>query len=209
MLTPNFTTAEFEKHGFEWEWIEAFGVFSINPETGKDTEETAYSNMFFTSKGLFVALENFRHMDEQKTLPFSEIVYYAWQVAWHYDDDLKGLRGHPGGGPISRLQTMVQIQVQNQESRAVMETIWGHEGWHWNEGDPTWYKFTVADSPLHFWALLGTVNVKGTVFLLKDHAAAIGKKTITAIWVRWPHPDPDIWIDIGPHPPITGQVETA
>ena len=190
---------DLEQHGFEWEWTEAFGAFSKNPETGKDTEATAYSNMFYTSKGLVLATENFRRLDEQKTLPFSEIVYYAWQVAWEYDNNIKGWRGHPGGGPISTLQSMVQIQVQNPESSAVIRTIWDDEGWEWNILDPTWHKFTVADSPLKFWALLGTVNVKATVFLLKDHAAEVGKKTIIAIWVRWPHPDPDIWIDIGSH----------
>ncbi|KAL8929037.1 MAG: hypothetical protein Q9208_001480 [Pyrenodesmia sp. 3 TL-2023] len=206
---PQNIRPDLERHGFEWEWTEAFGTFSVNPMTGKDTPETAYSNMFHTSKGLILALENFRFMDEQKTLHFSEVVYYSWKVAQQYADDTKGIRGKPGGGPISTLQAMVQIEVQNPETRAVIETIWNKNDWDGNEGDPTWRRFTVDESPNWFYALLGTVNVKGTVFLLKDHAAEIGKKTITTIWVRWPWVDPDIWIDIGPDTRERPRVETS
>ncbi|KAI4184645.1 MAG: hypothetical protein LQ346_006064 [Caloplaca aetnensis] len=206
---PRNIRPELERHGFEWDWTEAFVTFSVNPETGKETEDTAYRNMFYTSKGLIVALENFRRLDEQKTLPFSEITYHTWQFAQQYAESTKGIRGRPGGGPISTLQTMVQVAVQNEETEAVIETIWEKNGWYSNEGDMTWYRFTLAESPLWFYALLGTVNVKGTVFLLKDHAAELGKKTITTIWVRWPKVDPDIWIDIGPYTPETPAVETS
>ncbi len=206
---PRNIRPELERRGFEWEWTEAFATFSVNPETGKETEDTAYRNMFHTSKGLIVALENFRRLDEQKTLPFSEIIYHTWPFAQQYAENTKGIRGRPGGGPISTLQAMVQVAVQNEETRAVIKTIWDKKGWYWNEGDPTWYRFTLAESPLWFYALLGTVNVKGTVFLLKDHAAEIGKKTITTIWVRWPQVDPDIWIDIGPNAREMPAVETS
>lgn len=201
--TPGLSAirGDLENHGYEWKWVEAFGAFSKDPVTGHDTEQTAYSNMFYTSKGLIVAVENYRDLDEQETLPWSEIIYQAWQYARKYDDESKAAdtpRGHPGSGSISTLQTVVQVDVQNQETRLVTKTIWDAAGKEYNTGDKIWYKFTEADTPNWFYALLGTVNVKGTLFLLKDHAAEIGKKTITAIWVRWPGPDPDIWIDIGP-----------
>ncbi|KAL8787563.1 MAG: hypothetical protein Q9213_002125 [Squamulea squamosa] len=188
------------EHGFDWNWVEGFGVFSKNPITGEGDKDTAYSNMFHTSKGLIVAVANYRRLDGRKTLPWSEIVYQAWHTAQRYDDHSKAIDmppGHPGGGPISTLQAVVQVDVRNQESWAVVETIWDRAGLEYNIGDQTWYKFDDVQTPSWFYALLGTVNVKGTVFLLKDHAAEIGKKTITGIWVRWPNPDPDIWIGIG------------
>ncbi|KAI4132129.1 MAG: hypothetical protein LQ338_000883 [Usnochroma carphineum] len=190
---------DLEQHGFDWAWTEGFGVFSKDPETGEDNPDTAYSNLFETSKGLVVAVENFRDLDERKSLQWSEIIYQAWQIAQEYDDNKKEWNippGHPGGGPISTLQTIVQLDVQNRETLAVLRTIWKAQKLEWNIIDRTWYKFTEADTPYWFYALLGTVNVKGTLYLLKDHAAEIGKKTITEIWVRWALVDPDIWINV-------------
>ena len=192
-----------ENHGYEWNWVEGFGVFSKDPATGKENPETAYSNMLYTAKGLIVAVENYREADDRKTLPWSEIIYQAWQVAKEYDDDSKEANappGHPGGGDISTLQAIVRVNIENEETQAVLQTIWRGEGLEWNTLDQTWYRFTESDPATKNWfyALLGTVNVKGAVFLLSDHAAEIGKKTVTDIWVRWEGPNPDIWINIGP-----------
>ncbi|KAL8715298.1 MAG: hypothetical protein Q9225_006432 [Loekoesia sp. 1 TL-2023] len=192
---------DLEGHGFEWDWIEAFGVYSKNPQTGEDSEETAYTNMFYTSKGLIVADENYRQKDEQKTLHWSELMYQAWQVAKEHDDVSKAANippGHPGGGDISKLQTVVRVSVQNDQAKEVIGTIRAAKQ-GWNPGDETWHKFTVAEDTANwFYALLGTVNVQSVVWLLRDHAAEIGKKIITEIWVRWDSVDPDIWINIGP-----------
>ncbi|KAI4146520.1 MAG: hypothetical protein L6R39_003439 [Caloplaca ligustica] len=190
-------------HGVDWQWVEPQAVFSINPVTGKDTEVTAYTNLFTTSKGIIVAFENYRDEDEQKTLPWSELMYQAWSYAREWDDFRKEqgiIKGHPGGGPISRLSTVIQLDVQNQETVKVLQTIWTNQKLEWNILDKTWYKVTEADPATRNWfyALLGTANVKGTAFLLKDHAAEIEKKTITEIWVRWPYVYPDIWINVGP-----------
>ncbi|KAI4093690.1 MAG: hypothetical protein LQ344_002755 [Seirophora lacunosa] len=195
---------DLELHGFEWALVEAFATFSINPITGQPTERTAYNNMLYTAKGLVLALENFRRDDEQKTLPFSEVLYQTWRWAQDYDDRAKasGKPGHPGGGSISTLQTMVQVKVQNEETIQILQAIWADSHLEYGEGDDAWYGFIPSVEKRNwFYALLATVNVKSTVFLLKDHAAEIGKKTITAIWVRWPETDPDIWIDIGPNTP--------
>ncbi|KAL8767054.1 MAG: hypothetical protein Q9209_006348 [Squamulea sp. 1 TL-2023] len=196
------------QHGFDWNWVEEFGVFSKNPVTGEEDKDTPYSNMFHTSKGLIVAVANYRRLDRRKTLPWSEIVYQAWHVAQRYDDRSKAINrplGHPGGGPISTLQAVVQVDVLNAETRAVIKTIWDKASLEYNIGDQTWYKFNEIHTPGWFYALLGTVNVKGTVFLLKDHAAEIGKKTVTGIWVRWPSPNPDIWIGIGRRTSVSEQ----
>lgn len=190
-----------EYHRLEWEWVEAFGAFSKDPATGQDSPETAYKDMFYTAQGLIVAVENSRMLDQRKTLPFSEVLYQAWHVAQGYDDERKrrGVPpGHPGGGPISNLRLMVQIDVRNEETLNVLQAIWFANHLDYNVGDDAWYVISLKH-PDWFFALIGTVNVKSTVFLLRDHAAEIGKKTIKAIYVRWPLIHPDIWIDIGPH----------
>ncbi|KAL8968299.1 MAG: hypothetical protein Q9197_004952 [Variospora fuerteventurae] len=190
-----------EYHRFEWELVEAFGAFSKDPATGQDSPETAYKDMFYTAKGLIVAVENSRMLDQRKTLPFSEVLYQAWHVAQNYDDERKrrGVPpGHPGGGPISNLRLMVQIDVRNEETLNVLLAIWLANHLDYNVGDDAWYEFSLKQ-PDWFFALIGTVNVKSAVFLLRDHAAEIGKKTIKRIYVRWPSIHPDIWIDIGPH----------
>ncbi|KAL8987927.1 MAG: hypothetical protein Q9177_002923, partial [Variospora cf. flavescens] len=172
-----------EFHRFEWELVEAFGAFSKDPATGQDSPETAYKDMFYTAKGLILAVENSRMLDQRKTLPFSEVLYQAWHVAQGYDDERKrrGVPpGHPGGGPISNLKLMVQIDVRNEETLNVLQAIWLANHLDYNVGDGAWYEFNLKH-PDWFFALIGTVNVKSTVFLLRDHAAEIGKKTIKGI----------------------------
>ncbi|KAL9001411.1 MAG: hypothetical protein Q9188_005467 [Gyalolechia gomerana] len=192
---------DLEDHGFEYRWIEAFGVFSKNPATGEETEKTAYTNMFYTAKGLIVADENFRKFDEQKTLHWSELMYHAWETAKersdvHHESDVPP--GHPPGGPISALQTVVNHQVINEQALQVIRTIRAAKQ-GWSPEDDIWHKFTVAqDTRAWFFALLGVVNVQGVVWLLRDHAAEIGKKVVTEIWVRWGKFHPDIWINVGP-----------
>lgn len=201
---------DIEGHGYNWKFVEAFGTFSKDATTGRDTEATAYVNMFHTSKGLVVGVENFRKLDEQETLPYSEIIYHIWQVVRKKDDFFKTLDPeHPGGGPISTIQAMVQIDVQNDESQGVLRAIWIDRHLEWNEGDGNWYKFAVTETADYFYALLGTVNVKGALFLLKHHAVEIGRKTITEIYVRWPWVNPDIWIVIGPNTPVAGAISTS
>lgn len=60
-------------HGINYNFLDGFAVFSKDPDTGIETEETAYQNMFQTDKGVIIAVENFRHADEQKQLPWSEV----------------------------------------------------------------------------------------------------------------------------------------
>ncbi|KAL8949327.1 MAG: hypothetical protein Q9222_004552 [Ikaeria aurantiellina] len=180
-------------HGLEYDDLDVFVSFSKNPDTGAETEETAYRNMFYTAKGLVIAEENFRDKDEQKKLTWSEIIYQSWSYASN-DADVTHERNpeHPAGGPISNLQTVVQYRITNEKTQAVLRTIFDTQGWTYNELDPTWYQFTQPNNPNWFYAILGTDNVKGTAYLLTDHAAEIGKKTITDIWVRWRVVDPDV-----------------
>ncbi|KAI4253447.1 MAG: hypothetical protein LQ352_003689 [Teloschistes flavicans] len=188
-----------EAHGINWQWLSAQATFSINPVTGKDTTDTAYLNLFATGVGVIVAYENFRDGDEQKTLPWSELMFQTWPHARDWDDRYAGGTDHPPGKPISALSTVIQLDIRNEETVNVLQTIWTAEGWEKNSVDQSWYRFTETTPSMSNWfyAILGTPNVKGTVFLLKDHAAEIGMKNIKEIWVRWPYVYPDIWIVIG------------
>ncbi|KAI4221597.1 MAG: hypothetical protein L6R36_006790 [Xanthoria steineri] len=192
---------DIEGHGYDWNYVEPFGTFSKNPVTGQETEETAYVNMTRGRRGEFPG------HGRGENLPYSEIIYQTWQFVRQRDDFFKTVDpNHPGGGPISTIQAMVQIDVENKETQEVLRTIWTVAHLDWNEGDANWYRFTVTQTPDWFYALLGTVNVKGAVFLLKDHAAEIGKKTITEIYVRV---NPDIWIAMGPNTPVAGAISTS
>ncbi|KAL8770472.1 MAG: hypothetical protein Q9203_003541 [Teloschistes exilis] len=163
-------------HGINYDFLDGFAIFSKDPDTGTETEETAYQNMFQTDKGVIIAVQNFRHADEQKQLSWSELMAQAWPVAREWADDWEGENGRPLGGLISNIQTVIQARVLNDQTQRVVKTIWAAEEREYNVLDPTWYKFTLAEKPNWFYALLGTDNIRGTVWLLNDDAAEIGKK---------------------------------
>lgn len=60
-------------HGINYDFLDGFAIFSKDPDTGTETEETAYQNMFQTAKGVIIAVQNFRHADEQNQLSWSEV----------------------------------------------------------------------------------------------------------------------------------------
>ncbi|KAL8682836.1 MAG: hypothetical protein Q9186_001165 [Xanthomendoza sp. 1 TL-2023] len=199
-------------HGFEYEYTEAMACYGKDPVSGVEDEETAYMNMFYTYKGLLIAESNYRPHDSQNKLPWSELMYHTWTFARAYADESKKYdmpAGHPGGGPISNLNTVIQYRVINDQSKNVIRATFLTAGYPDNEGDPTWRRFTETETPEWFLALLGTDNVKGTVWLLRDHAAEIGKKVVSEIWIRWKGVDPDIWIMIAAPPAVAPGVATS
>ncbi|KAI4132548.1 MAG: hypothetical protein LQ338_000647 [Usnochroma carphineum] len=175
-------------HGFDPNAIEAWETFSINPQYHLRDHYAAYDNYFDTVNGILIANANYNSLDSQKTLPWSEIMYQTWQTIG---------RLYRKGGPISNLRTVVQKTVVNRGTRAVLTTLYKTRQLSMNAGDRTWYKWTEVEEPQFFFALLGTDNIKGTIWLLNDHAAEIGKKEITEVWTRWPSTYPDVWIEIG------------
>ncbi|KAI4202127.1 MAG: hypothetical protein LQ350_002794 [Teloschistes chrysophthalmus] len=160
---------DFIDHGIDYYFLDGFAIFSNDPDTSTETEETAYQNMFETDKGVIIAL-----------------MAQAWPVAREFADSWEGENGRPLGGPISNLQTVVQAKVINQRTKRVIQTIWAAEDREFNELNPTWYKYTLSEQPNWFYALLGTDNVKGTVWLLNDHAAEIGKKCSVCNNIHYP-----------------------
>ncbi|KAL8896318.1 MAG: hypothetical protein Q9207_007764 [Kuettlingeria erythrocarpa] len=184
-------------HGFDPNTLGAFEVFSINPHDNLPDDDSAYDNYFDTVHGIIVANMNFNALDTRRDLNWSEIMYQTWQ---RVNDEYTKARG-----PISNLRAVVQKTVTNLGTRTVLKTMYDTLRLPINQGDPNWYSWTETKAPQFFMALLGTDNVKGTIWLLNDHAAEIGKKEITTIWTRWTNKFPEIWIEIG-YPEQTSQI---
>ncbi|KAI4125345.1 MAG: hypothetical protein LQ338_004304 [Usnochroma carphineum] len=176
---------------------------STHPDTGEETEKPAYVNIINTHDGVLIALDNFREDDEAKQLPWSEIMYQIWQQSKAEDDKRSSTSGTPPGGSLSTLQYSIQKTVVNAQTMAVMELAYTKMGYSFRDGDTTWQKWTEQDTPNWFFALLGTDNCKGTLFLLNQHLVEAGKKEITEIWTRWDVVYPDIWYVIQPEKATT------
>lgn len=161
--------------GFDPKAIEAWDTFSINPKYHLRGSHAAYDNYFDTVNGIVVANSNYNSLDSQKTLPWSEIMYQTWQLI---------SRVYRNGGLISTLRTVVQQTVMNGGARAVLTTLYKTRQLSMNAGDKTWYRWRELEQPEFYFALLETYNTKGTVWLLNDHAAEIGKKEITEMTGR-------------------------
>ncbi|KAI4188734.1 MAG: hypothetical protein LQ346_005256 [Caloplaca aetnensis] len=189
------------EHGLDTEHLDIFTTFSKNPDTGQMRGVFwPYENAFDTNAGVIIAIANFRMWDEapaKERLSWSEVMYHTWQIAASFADAQAQYGSEPDrpeGGPISNLKHVVQHVVINTETKLVLRTMYGSSGYTINKVDPDpWKKWTEKDTPYFFCALLGTDNVKGTVWLLNDHSVEMGRKTIGEIWTRWDTSSPDIW----------------
>ncbi|KAI4088964.1 MAG: hypothetical protein LQ344_005716 [Seirophora lacunosa] len=176
-------------HHFDAKLLTGWATLSKSQRTGElDKPFGAYENEFDTRNGIIVANSNDRRWDSQKQLPWSELMYQTWQT----------VSAIQGGGPISTLRTVVRKQVTNLGTQAVLNALYKLNQPEIKRGDPKWYRWSGAEQPLFFLALLGTDNVKGVLWLLNDHAREMGRKEISEIWTRWGEQDPDIWIELRP-----------
>ncbi|KAL8709199.1 MAG: hypothetical protein Q9220_006079 [cf. Caloplaca sp. 1 TL-2023] len=172
--------------------IDGWEVFGLDPDTLQRDSDPSYYNLFETNGGVLIAEGNWRYTDSQKALQWSEIMYQTWQLAMAKANTLG--KDHPPGGPISNLQSVVQHIVTNKDTKAVLTTAYQAQGWViGHDGPEQWRKWTEGDQPYFFYALLGTDNVKGVVWLLNDHADEMGRKEISAVWTRWSMGSPDMW----------------
>ncbi|KAI4237654.1 MAG: hypothetical protein LQ349_001683 [Xanthoria aureola] len=162
----------------------------LHPSTHQRDQWPAYYNIFDTHNGYIIADSNRRAGDSQQALPWSELIYQTWQLAAQKATQLAthGKTQHPQAAP-SRISA----------AWAAYEAKGWQPGY---DGAEQWRKFTEeedgGEKDFFFYGLLGTENVRGTVWLLRDHANEIGRKDVEAIWVRWYMGNPDIWIDISP-----------
>ena len=88
---------------------------------------------------------------------------------------------------------MVQHIVTNEGTQAVLRTLYANKGYSIGQGEREWKKWTEGEEHYWFFAILGTDNVRGTVWLLRDHAVEMGRKVVTEVWTRWDGKYPDIW----------------
>ncbi|KAI4196170.1 MAG: hypothetical protein LQ350_006718 [Teloschistes chrysophthalmus] len=189
-------TQSFQNRQMNPDNLDVWEVNSRDPATGERDRAMAYYNTFGTHAGVLVAENNWRSSDQQKKLPWSEIVYQTWQVAAAHADALAAEDAkHPPGGPISNLRSVVRHNIVNEGTKAVVTAAYSANGWKIGEDEAEqWREWTEVDTPSFFYGLLGTDNVKGVLWLLKDHAVELGRKEITTIWTRWHEVHaPDIW----------------
>ncbi|KAL8959783.1 MAG: hypothetical protein Q9183_005576 [Haloplaca sp. 2 TL-2023] len=198
---PDKIGHELRYNGFDtkfilsWESVPRLSAHGpLDPHHGTGAS-AAYQNGFDTKNGLIVAYNNYRDADRQKQLPWSEIMYGSWKAIQAQAQQF-GQRN----GPISGLRVVVRMGIANPGTYGILLRIYTMRRIPVQERK--WVKWTLEEQPSAFLALLGTDNVKGVIWLLSDHAAEIGKKTITAIRTRFgEYPSsvaPDIWIEIGP-----------
>lgn len=180
-------------HGIDPDYLDVWTTVDKGPKTSVQDLFNPYINSFNTRDGIVIADNNFRYDDQAKKLEWSELMYHTWQAASSYADALHGIDDrHPKGGPISTLKCVFQHIVVNKQTQEVIKLLYQKMGYA-IEQDIEWKKWTEEDQPNWFHALLGTDNVKGTVYFLNDHAQEIGRKEITEIWTRWDVFAPDIW----------------
>ncbi|KAL8711710.1 MAG: hypothetical protein Q9220_003881 [cf. Caloplaca sp. 1 TL-2023] len=177
------------------EWTVVSG--KTPPKVGDDIP---YTNLFSTLDGIIIAESNFRYYDQAKMLEWSELMYQTYLLASARADheSLYGIQPHPRGGPLSNLQSVIQMICVNKATQAVIRTLYAAQGWTVEGEDGyEWKKWTEEEQPWFFFALLGTDNVKGVMYLLNDHVNEVGRKRVKAVWTRWEVFAPDVWVDVG------------
>ncbi|KAI4123219.1 MAG: hypothetical protein LQ338_005378, partial [Usnochroma carphineum] len=180
----------------------AFSVWYTYPkgyDTGEETGDALsapYVNIINTHDGVLIGKMNFRNMDKTDKLPWSELMYQQWQISKAADDERASK--YPfflPGNNLSSLQYVLRDTVENKATMDVMRLAYTKTGYT-PQQDPTWRLWTEQETPNWFFALLGTDNCKGVVWLLNDHAKEAGKKEVAEIWTRWGVFKPDIWMVI-------------
>ncbi|KAI4136518.1 MAG: hypothetical protein L6R39_007749 [Caloplaca ligustica] len=175
---------DLQSHGVDYTKMALYASTSKDPETGEVAIESAYGNIIDPVQGVIIAIENTADFDENRKLHWSEIVYQTWtQLA----------KPTPAAN-LSTLRYSIQNKVDNPPAQAIIALAHTTMGYPPPKtGDAVWHRWTRAETPNWFYALLGTDNCKGTIWLLNDHAAEAEKKVVTEIWTRWPGTYPDIW----------------
>ncbi|KAI4188779.1 MAG: hypothetical protein L6R41_001925 [Letrouitia leprolyta] len=172
---------DLKRNGFNVKDLSDWETTSINPITHQPDDPAAYDNSFDTKNGLIVAHWNYNHADHQRRLQWSEITYQTWKFVQKKN-----------GGSISNLRAVIRHQAANPGTLTTLRVLFKNRLLHPNAGDETWYDWTEENQHYFFFALLGTDNVKGVLWLLNDHTVEIGRKEVTKVWVRWPGIFPDV-----------------
>ncbi|KAI4249024.1 MAG: hypothetical protein LQ352_005759 [Teloschistes flavicans] len=184
LLTHNVDT----KHMDKWK------IDSVDQTTQTPNGDDAYANAFNTNDGVIIALANWKDDDTAtERLQWSELMYNCWLQAQALADQRHAKDPSvPPGGPISNLHIVIQQTVVNAETLQVLTTM--YEANKLRTGsDPTWRLWDEQNTRYFFYALIGTPSVRGTLWLLNDHAYEIGGKMPVRVYTRWLWQWPDIW----------------
>ncbi|KAL8662019.1 MAG: hypothetical protein Q9202_005073 [Teloschistes flavicans] len=193
---------DFENHHFDTKHLDLWTTVSKDPAVPslvEDIDDPPYKNVFDTNQGVIIADANFRYLDTNQKLPWSEIIYNLWKLSIEEADHQHSLDPtHPPGGPIANLKYIIQHMVVNLESQTILELAYQRNAYIYNDGSAEaarWWPWSEEDTDTRYWfyALLGTENVKGALWLLNDHSLEMGRKEITKIWTRWTVFAPDFW----------------
>ncbi|KAL8636982.1 MAG: hypothetical protein Q9228_005693 [Teloschistes exilis] len=186
---------DFESHGIDDGYFDQWTIDSIDQDTGDANRDDSYTNAINTVDGVLIAIANWKEDDTAETkLPWSELMYNVWKISQLQQNDLHGKdASEPPGGPISNIRLVIQHTITNVETLNVMRTMYTANGYSMNQGDVTWRHWSEETTRYFFYAILGTPNVRGTLWLLNDHAAEIGGKIPKHVYTRWNKANPDIW----------------
>ncbi|KAI4248695.1 MAG: hypothetical protein L6R42_009182 [Xanthoria sp. 1 TBL-2021] len=126
-------------------------------------------------------------------------MYRTWLKAakWADAEAMYGHVGHIKGGPLWNLKTVIQSSVVNGQTQEIIRLMYTNNGLVVGGDRPedrAWVRWTEVKIPGFWDALMGTDNVRGTVYLLNDHPQELGRKIITEVWTKWERFAPDIWI---------------
>ena len=159
-----------------------------------------YFNIFDTNNGVIIGISNWWSHDYMHTLSWSELVYQTWKET--SEQQSKGAATlfagiWQPGGPISNLKYIIHPQLSELGTLAVLTTMYEKakdtELQNSVPGTVWRYWWALGGTVNWFVALLGTDAIKGTVWLLNDHAIEIGGKEIIEIRTRWTGKYTVIW----------------
>jgi hypothetical protein len=162
-----------------------FEVSTIVKETGYNP----YTNYINIEKGIITADHNFRNQDvtgDGKPLPNSEILYHQLLFV---------LRDQQIDPSEFNLKQVIRKGIQNEETFNTLNCCINNLP-DVQSASNSRYRF--AKGMDGYYVLLGTPNVYGILYLLKQHPSLFGKKEITSIEVfKEDYQLPDIILHIG------------
>ncbi|PWY87094.1 hypothetical protein BO94DRAFT_546336 [Aspergillus sclerotioniger CBS 115572] len=131
-----------------------------------------YANVYYPEEGLIIADENYGPRNNKKIAEdgqpyvklqqWSDVVYLNWE--------------NQAGSDVSELKAVIRFSISNLGAQAVMNTVTGGAV---IGGYKSPMKFESGSA--NYNALLGTPNGSGVAWLLINHKAQLGIKTIKSI----------------------------
>jgi len=169
----NFTVPPTMVEEFAAIGYSAFNYRKVQVKIKNSRQDPMYDNMFNAREGVIFALDNQAWRGgEERQLKWSEAAFQSYSEM-----------ARDQGVPLNRLARIYRYNVENRESVPIVREAYNIRGSNLKGG--YWEKWTYAERPEAFLALLGTGNGAGVAYLLSDHAAAFGKMNVVAIYTKY------------------------